>query len=307
MISVDAFHKAYDRTVAVNGISFEVRPGEIMGLVGPNGAGKTTTLRAISAILPPTRGCLTVGGANVETHPIEAKRQAAYVPDDPQLFHDLTVAQHLSFFATAYQVSDAERKAGELLEQFEIMFKRDSPARDLSRGMRQKLAICCAYLHDPSAILFDEPLTGLDPHGIRTLKASIRERAERGAAIVVSSHLLAMVEDICTHVFILDRGRQKFCGTIDELRATFADEQEETRLEEIFFRATPNRGVTGAMRIIHPAIGHLIRLQFRARIGRLARHAATPRRLVFTVLATLLGVAWLSQAVVGILYRYRPD
>ncbi len=239
MIQVQNFHKAYDRFVAVRGLEFVVSPGQILGLVGPNGAGKTTTLRAIAAILPATRGTLSIGGIDVERDPIRVKQQVAYIPDDPQLFQDLTVAQHMSFFATAYRVADAERKAHSLLERFELLAKQHAPVRDLSRGMRQKLAICTAYLHDPTAILFDEPLTGLDPLGIRTLKASIQERAAAGAAIVISSHLLAMVEDICTHVLILDQGEQRFWGTIDELRAAFAsDRTEAVRLEDIFFRAT---------------------------------------------------------------------
>ena len=129
-------------------------------------------------------------------------------------------------------------EADSLRRQFELDAKRGTVARDLSRGMRQKLAICCTYLHDPQAILFDEPLTGLDPHGIRTLKQSIIDRAASDAAIVISSHLLAMVEDICTHVLILEGGRQISWGPVDQLRTQFADCERETSLEEIYFRAT---------------------------------------------------------------------
>ena len=238
MIQVVDFHKAYDQTVAVSGISFEVAPGEILGLVGPNGAGKTTTLRALTGIIPPSRGQLSVAGFDLDCDPLAAKRQIAYVPDDPRLFHDLTVEQHLAFTASAYRVDDAAAKARHLLRRFELTAKQETAARDLSRGMRQKLAICCAYLHDPRAILFDEPLTGLDPRGIRTLKQSVLQQAEAGAAVIVSSHLLAMVEDICTHVLILDAGQQRFCGTIEELKSVFAGDDHDSSLEDIFFRAT---------------------------------------------------------------------
>jgi ABC-2 type transport system ATP-binding protein len=135
-------------------------------------------------------------------------------------------------------VRDARSKALELLDEFELASKLRTPASDLSRGMRQKLAICCAYLHDPQAILFDEPLTGLDPQGIRVFKRSLQERAAQGAAVVISSHMLAMVEDLCTHVLILDRGVQRFFGPIDELRTSFEHIDGDASLEEIYFAAT---------------------------------------------------------------------
>ena len=242
LIIVEDFHKAYDRTVAVAGISFKVAGGQILGLVGRNGAGKTTTLRTLAGIVTPSRGSLSVAGFDLDRQAVEAKQRLAYVPDDPQLFADLTVDQHLAFTASAYRVSHPEQKSIELLQQFELVGKRAALARDLSRGMRQKLAICCAYLHDPQAILLDEPLTGLDPHGIRTLKQSLLHRAEEGAAVIVSSHLLAMVEDICTHVFILERGEQRFFGPLSEVFATFALEGAQLSLEDVFFQAVGNSG-----------------------------------------------------------------
>lgn len=238
MIIVEDLHKAYHRTIAVAGISFRVAAGEILGLVGPNGAGKTTTLRALTGIIPASRGRLCVAGHDLDRDPLAAKSRLAYIPDDPQLFHDLTVQQHLAFTASAYRVDNAPSKIQELLGRFELSARHDTPARDLSRGMRQKLAICCAYLHDPAAIFFDEPLTGLDPRGIRTLKESLRQRAAAGAAVIVSSHLLAMVEDICSHVLILDAGRQRFFGPVHQLKSLFASEDHDASLEDIFFRAT---------------------------------------------------------------------
>ncbi len=237
MIEVCEFSKTYDSTVAVHGISFQVAAGQVLGLVGPNGAGKTTTLRALAGIIPASAGALRIAGFDVDRTPLEVKRRAAYVPDDPQLFHDLTVEQHLAFVASAYGVDEPSGKIESLLRQFDLAYKQRTRAADLSRGMRQKLAICCAYLHDPLALLLDEPMTGLDPRAIRVLKHSLVERAGRGAAVIVSSHLLAMVEDICTHVLILDHARQRFFGTISQLRSLFADSHDDVSLEDIFFRA----------------------------------------------------------------------
>lgn len=244
MIQVDDFHKAYEDTIAVTGLSFRLAPGEILGLVGPNGAGKTTTLRTLSCLLTASRGRLVVDGCDVGADSIAVKRRLAYIADDPQLFSDLTVDEHLAFVASAYQVDNATAKAERLLSDFDLMGKRHTPAGDLSRGMRQKLAIICAYLRDPRALLFDEPLTGLDPHGIRMLKQSIRERAAAGAAVIVSSHLLAMVEDLCTHVLILESGQQRFFGTVDELREAFKSDEGQASLERIFFLATDAAAAT---------------------------------------------------------------
>jgi ABC-2 type transport system ATP-binding protein len=243
VIVVQEYHKAYRETVAVDGLSFEVPAGAILGLLGPNGAGKTTTLRALAGIIRPTRGRLLVAGHDVVRDPVAAKRELAYIPDDPKLFDALTVWEHLRFIASAYRVAGFEARGEALIRQFELEEKRDTMAQELSRGMRQKVAICCGYLHDPRAILFDEPLTGLDPFAIRTLKASIVERAAAGAAVVVSSHLLSLVEDLCTHLLILNKGRCLFTGTLDEARARYAGLQGDASLEEVFFRAT---GTVGA-------------------------------------------------------------
>jgi ABC-2 type transport system ATP-binding protein len=238
VILVHDYHKAYRETVAVDGLSFEVPGGAILGLLGPNGAGKTTTLRALAGIIRPTRGRLFVAGHDVVNDPVAAKRELAYIPDDPKLFDALTVWEHLQFMASAYRVDDFAARGEALLRQFELEEKRDTMAQELSRGMRQKVAICCAYLHDPRVILFDEPLTGLDPYAIRSLKASIVDRAAAGAAIIVSSHLLSLVEDLCTHLLILNKGRCLFAGTREEARAQYAGLQGDASLEEVFFRAT---------------------------------------------------------------------
>jgi ABC-2 type transport system ATP-binding protein len=144
----------------------------------------------------------------------------------------------LKLAAAIYRVADYQPKAEDLLRQFELVEKRDTLTQELSRGMRQKVAVATAYLHDPRAILFDEPLTGLDPRGIRTLKDSIRSRAAAGASILVSSHLLALVEDLCTHLLMLHKGQALYSGPIGDVRAAFAGSSADASLEEVFFKAT---------------------------------------------------------------------
>lgn len=238
MIKVRNYHKAYDTTIAVKSLSFQVDAGTVLGLVGPNGAGKTTTMRAIAGIIPPTSGLIQVGDFDVVKQPKQSKQISSLIPDDPKLFDSLTVWEHLRFVAAAYQVPDFEPQAEELLQLFELTEKRTALARELSRGMRQKVAICCAYLQNPKVIMFDEPHTGLDPLAIRRMKSTIQERAMQGAAVIVSSHLLSLIEDLCSHLLILCKGESQFCGTLDELRAGYPELEQGTSLEEIFFKAT---------------------------------------------------------------------
>jgi ABC-2 type transport system ATP-binding protein len=237
-IVVNDFHKSYDKTIAVQGVTFRVEPGEIMGLVGPNGAGKTTILRALAGILRPTRGSLAIAGHDLATDPVAAKTAVAYVADDPHFFDQLTVWEHLRFIAAAYRVTDWRDRARDLLTQFDLTEKRDTLSSELSRGMRQKLAICCGYLHQPSAILLDEPLTGLDPQGIRSMKKSVADHAARGTAVIISSHLLSVIEDLCTSVLVLHRGQQLLHGKLADLRQEAAAAGRNETLEDLFFRLT---------------------------------------------------------------------
>jgi ABC-2 type transport system ATP-binding protein len=209
-----------------------------MGLVGPNGAGKTTTLRCLAGIIPPTRGSIRVCGYDLVTNPIEAKRTLALFTDEPRLFDYLTVEQHLTFTARLYQVGDHSAKADLLLEELELSGKKSCLPGELSRGMKQKLVIACGLLHDPRVIYFDEPLTGLDPIGIRRMKDSILKRARQGAAIIISSHLLHLVQEVCSHILILKNGRKISAGTIQEIARQYSDDAAGANLEEVFFRAT---------------------------------------------------------------------
>lgn len=237
MIEVDGLTKLYGDFVAVSQLSLAVRPGEVMGLVGPNGAGKTTTLRCLAGIIPPTRGVIRICGHDLGLDPINAKKQLAFLTDEPRLFDYLTVWQHLNFVARIYQVANWEPTALALLEELEILDKRDKLPGELSRGMKQKLTIACGLLHAPRVIFLDEPLTGLDPMGIRRMKDSILKRAREGAAIIVSSHLLHLVEQICSHILILKNGQKVIDGTMNEIRSRFASESGGD-LEDVFIWIT---------------------------------------------------------------------
>ena len=238
MIEVEGLTKLYDKFPAVSDLSFTVRPGEVLGLVGPNGAGKTTTLRCLSGIIPATHGSARIAGEDLAQNAIAAKRQLAFFSDEPRLFEYLTVWQHLVFTARIYQVVEYQEIGRHLLAELEMADKMDLLPGELSRGMKQKLAIACGLLHSPRVIFFDEPLTGLDPLGIRRMKDSILKRARDGAAIIISSHLLHLLEEVCSHVLILKGGRKILDGTMDEILQKFSEHAGDANLEEVFFRAT---------------------------------------------------------------------
>jgi ABC-2 type transport system ATP-binding protein len=238
MIEVEGLTKLYDNFPAVSDLSFTVRPGEVLGLVGPNGAGKTTTLRCLSGIIPATRGSARIAGENLAQNAVAAKRQLAFFPDEPRLFEYLTVWQHLVFTARIYQVVNYQDIGRQLLAELEMADKIDALPGELSRGMKQKLAIACGLLHSPRVIFFDEPLTGLDPLGIRRMKDSILNRAREGASIIISSHLLHLLEEVCSHVLILKGGRKILDGTMDQVLQKFSEHAGDANLEEVFFRAT---------------------------------------------------------------------
>ena len=243
-ILVTDFSKRYGTVTAVSGLSLEVPPGEILGLVGPNGAGKTTTLRALAGILRPTSGTLAIAGFDLAVAPVEAKRRLAFIPDEPHLFDYLTVEEHLRFTARLYGVTNAAAQIPELLAEMELTEKRAVLPSELSRGMKQKLSVACALLHDPSVLILDEPLTGLDPAGIRRMKDTIRRRAERGTAVILSSHLLNLVEELCTRVLLLRRGAVAALGTIAQLRE-LRPELATSSLEDLFIALTDDAPPTG--------------------------------------------------------------
>jgi ABC-2 type transport system ATP-binding protein len=235
MIQVNELTKLYDNHLAVDGLSFQLQSGQICGLIGPNGAGKTTTMRCIAGLIPATKGEMQVAGCSVSADALKLKQRLAYVPDDPPLFDDLTVGQHLTLIGQLYQVDAYRAKANELLAQFDLTSKVNAGATTLSRGMRQKLAVCCAYLFDPQVLLLDEPLTGLDPPGIRSLLSSVQDRAASGATVIISSHLLAMIDDVVTHLLVMQEGQLHYFGAAADLRAQYPAAKT---LEEAYFAAT---------------------------------------------------------------------
>jgi ABC-2 type transport system ATP-binding protein len=237
-IELDHFARTYGAFTAVDDLSFSVRPGEIVGLIGPNGAGKTTTLRALAGILRPTAGHVRIDGFDLVEQPIEAKRRLAFMPDEPHLFEYLTVSEHLRLTGRLYGVADLDRRAAALLDELELKGKEHALPGELSRGMRQKVVIACGLVRDATTLLFDEPLTGLDPLGIHRMRETIVSRGRDGAAILLSSHLLHLVEAVCTRVIIMDRGRKVADGTFEELASRADLAAAGSSLEQIFLRVT---------------------------------------------------------------------
>jgi ABC-2 type transport system ATP-binding protein len=237
-ISVEHLRREYGSFIAVDDLSFAVQSGEIVGLIGPNGAGKTTTLRSLAGILRPTSGRVAIDGHDILEQPIEAKRRLAFMPDEPHLFEYLTVEEHLRLIGRLYGITGVDERARPLLDELELKGKERSLPGELSRGMRQKVVIACGLVRDATTLLFDEPLTGLDPIGIRRMRETIVARARSGSAILLSSHLLHLVEEVCSRVIIMAGGKKIADGTFAELasRADLAD--AGSNLEQIFMRVT---------------------------------------------------------------------
>ena len=246
VIQVVGLQKLYGDFPAVEGLSFEVASGEVLGLVGPNGAGKTTTIRSIAGIIIPTKGRIKIAGYDIAEDPVAAKSALAFIPDEPHLFEYLTVEEHLRFVARLYRVGDVGARIPGLLDELDLSDKRGALPGELSRGMKQKLAIACGLLHEPKALLLDEPLTGLDPVGIRRMKATIMQRAAAGTAVILSSHLLHLVEEICSRVLVMQRGRVVAFGTIAEIVAGRPDLQAQKSLEDVFLALIGQNENTGA-------------------------------------------------------------
>lgn len=223
MLDVTGLEKSFGSQVAVAGLTFGLAPGEVVGLVGANGAGKTTTLLMLAGSLRPDAGRVRVAGHDLATQPIEAKRLLGFVPDEPELFEYLTVEEHLRFMARLYGVADIDGRLPTLLAEVELADRRQSLPGELSRGMRQKLALGCAFIHDPKLLLLDEPLTGLDPVGIRRMKDAIRSKASIGTAILLSSHQLDVVRELCTRVIVLGHGKVLAQGSPADLAARGAE------------------------------------------------------------------------------------
>ena len=251
MIVVEDLVKYYGETLAVDGLSFTVNDGEILGLVGPNGAGKTTVLRCITCIVQRTKGRIVVDGLDLATHEQDVKRRLAFVPETPSPFEMLTVEEHVRFIARAYGTTErVEERMTELLDKFELSEKRRDLVLSLSKGMKQKLAIACAFIHNATNFLFDEPLIGIDPRGVRTLKDMMMQARNDGRAVLISTHMLDTAERLCDRILILQRGVKLAEGRLDELHHR-ARVGEDASLEDLFLtlteegRAVESPGVPG--------------------------------------------------------------
>jgi ABC-2 type transport system ATP-binding protein len=245
-LSLEHFSRSYGSLTAVSDLSFSVESGEIVGLIGPNGAGKTTTLRSLAGILRPTAGHVRIDGFDLVDRPLDAKRRLAFMPDEPHLFEYLTVTEHLRLTARLYNVQDVDRRSAALLDELELTGKANALPGELSRGMRQKVVIACGLVRNATTLLFDEPLTGLDPIGIRKMRATITARAREGAAVLLSSHLLHLVEEVCTRVIIMAGGQKIADGTVAELASRADLAHAGSNLEQIFMRVTGHDPDAGA-------------------------------------------------------------
>ena len=231
--------KKYGDKVAVEDVSFEVRGGEIFGFLGPNGAGKTTTIKMIVGLLRPTSGTVRVGGYDLLTHPQQAKALAGYAPDEPNLYAKLTGRELLRFVGTLYGLErqQIERRSEELLRLFELTQAADDTVDSYSHGMQQKAALAAALVHDPKVLVLDEPTVGLDPRSARRIKDVLRQMADRGAAVFLSTHILEIAERMCDRIGIISQGRLIAIGTMEELRAQ-SQADGQSSLEDIFLSLT---------------------------------------------------------------------
>jgi ABC-2 type transport system ATP-binding protein len=238
MICLTNLTKRYGRFTAVDGINLEIRRGELFGFLGPNGAGKTTTMRMIAGILRPTAGRITIAGDDIAEDPIRAKSRLGFIPDRPFVYDKLTGAEFLRFVAALYGQNGTavDRRMEELLDLFELRPWKDELVESYSHGMRQKLIISSALLHRPEVIVVDEPMVGLDPKGQKFLKDLFRAFVDRGGTVLMSTHTLDTVEEMCDRIGIIAGGRILACGTMDEVR--HQTEGGDARLEELFLKLT---------------------------------------------------------------------
>jgi ABC-2 type transport system ATP-binding protein len=239
VLEISGLTKRYQGLVALSNLSFCVASGEIVGLLGPNGAGKTTCLRCIAGIIRPGSGHIVVGGCDLSIQEREAKRLLAFVPEQPNPYETLTVYEHLRFIALAYDtMEDFDVRAEKLLSRFDLAEKRNELVGTLSKGMRQKLTIACAFIHRAQLFLFDEPLIGLDPRGARELKALIVDAAKSdGAAVLISTHMLDTAQNLCDRIVILRKGEKVADGALADLR-DHANARRDATLEDIFLSLT---------------------------------------------------------------------
>lgn len=237
MIEINAVSKSYagGTKKAVDNLSLTVKPGEIFGFLGPNGAGKTTTIKMIVGLLRPDSGTIRINGHDISSHPLEAKRQIAFVPDTPEVYDKLTGMEYLNFIGDIYGVAAADRR--DRIERFAGVFDLTGALSDrisaYSHGMQQKLVLMGALLHNPPVWILDEPMVGLDPRSAHTLKELMAEHTRKGNTLFFSTHVLEVAEKLCDRLAIIKKGKIIAAGTVEELR-----QGQNRDLEEIFLELT---------------------------------------------------------------------
>jgi ABC-2 type transport system ATP-binding protein len=238
LIEIDNLVKRYGDKAAVNNVSLQVKAGEVFGFLGPNGAGKTTTIKVIVGLLQPTAGTVKVAGYDVQTQPLPAKAASGYVPDTPNLYAKLTGRELLRFVGDLYNMERKQvaQRTEELLQMFDLTAAADDTVDSYSHGMQQKASLAAALMHDPKVLVLDEPTVGLDPKSARLIKDILRQMAERGAAIFLSTHILEIAERMCDRIGIINKGELIAVGTMEELRRL--GKAGETSLEDIFLGLT---------------------------------------------------------------------
>ncbi|HQB31954.1 MAG TPA: ABC transporter ATP-binding protein [Erysipelotrichaceae bacterium] len=238
MIEIRNVSKSYTKGIkSVDGLNLTINNGEIFGFLGPNGAGKTTTIKMITGILNSDEGEILIDGYDIDKQPMEAKKQFGFVPDNPDVFLSLKAIEYLNFLCDIYGVEDRENKVINMAKKFEIYDVLNNKLESFSHGMRQKVVIIGALLHNPNNWILDEPMTGLDPKSSFDLKEMMREHADEGKTVFFSTHVLEVAEKMCDRVGIISKGRLLFVGTIDEAKEQFA---KEGSLEKVFLEITQN-------------------------------------------------------------------
>jgi ABC-2 type transport system ATP-binding protein len=238
MIEFDYVSRTYGNKLAVADLSLSIPPGEIFALLGPNGAGKTTSIKMMVGLLHPTAGHVRICGHDVVRQPREAIGRLGFVPDEPYLYEKLTGREILNFVADMHGLDRKEsaERIGREVRNFQLESFLDDRTETYSHGMKQRLAFAAALLHEPAALVIDEPMVGLDPRTVRLVKDLLRKKASGGMIVFLSTHSLPMAEEIADRIGVLDRGRMKFLGTLAQLREQLA--QERTSLEELYLRLT---------------------------------------------------------------------
>ncbi len=238
MIEIKNVSKSYTKGIkSVDSLNLTINNGEIFGFLGPNGAGKTTTIKMITGILDADEGEILIDGYNIETQPMEAKRQFGFVPDSPDIFLSLKAIEYLNFIADIYNVEERQNKITELTEKFGILDVLNNKLESFSHGMRQKVVLIGALLHNPNNWILDEPMTGLDPKSSFDLKEMMKEHASEGKTVFFSTHVLEVAEKLCDRIGIISKGKLLFVGTVEEAREQFA---KEGSLEKVFLEITEN-------------------------------------------------------------------